>query len=269
MVKPVATQNLVIGKGKMHFALHASSNPTALARSFRDFGNVPSASFTSQTQTIEHKTSRASVNLQDDETTIEISRTGTITVDDIDPKNIALYFLGSSATVTGASEDDTEETITNVEPGHRYQLGASVSNPSGKRLITIVSIETVTGATALVEDTDYTLDSARGILTILDDTSVVTDGNKAAGIVVTYDVAANTRTQIVSGDDEAVGALWFESTNPKGQRIDYHFPFVKIRPAGEFNLISDEYMTMQFDITALPLGDLPVTYADGPAVASS
>ena len=53
------------------------------------------------------------------------------------------------------------------------------------------------------------------------------------------------------------------SYNPIGQKLDYFFPWVKVRPSGDISLISEEWMTIPLTIEALYKGDLSLCYLDG------
>ena len=78
-----------------------------------------------------------------------------------------------------------------------------------------------------------------------------------------YDIAASSRNQVVTGTSQIEGALRFISYNPKGPRVDYFFPWVKLSPNGDFNLITEEWLTIPLNVEALQKGDLAVLYADG------
>lgn len=260
----IASRNLTIGKGQVFAARHATAEPTAPAQGYRDFGNAPAFSIAVNSETISHYSSRGGVRVKDDETIIEINRTGTLQIDDMDPKNLAIYFLGEELSVTASSATGTTNTFTNVEKGRSYQLGVVLPGaPSGARNVTVTAVATVTGSTALVLGTDYEVDAERGFVTLLPGGSVVTTGNAAAGVTVTFNTAASTRRQIIAGGTEFVGSLQFHAYNPKGARLDYFFPLVKLRPSGDLALISEEYMSASFEFEALALGSLAPLYING------
>lgn len=263
---PVASKNITVGKGVVHIAKHLVANPTAPAKGFRDIGNAPGLSINLTSETLEHKSSRGGVQVTDLKIALSTTAAGTLQIDDMDPKNLAMFLLGTESTVTEEAASNVSETITNVEKGLGYQLGATGSDPSGTRKITIDSVVTVTGSTPLVAGTDYDVDLDRGYLVLLPGGTVVNDGNKAAGITVQYDVVASARSQVVSGTTEFFGSMFFQSMSDVGIRTDWLFPAIRLRPNGDLNLISEEFLSVELSFEAIPVGTMAAVYANGQPV---
>ena len=251
-------RNLTLGKGELHFAKF-TDNLTRIPGGLRFLGNCPEFNMTVETESLDHYSSTGGIRVKDDSVTLEINTTGTISCDDADPKNVALFFLGSEATVTEAGTTGLTDTFEGVEQGLGYQLGESATRPSGARKVTSVVVEPMGGGTAFVLDTDYTLDADLGLVTIIEGGGIA----DAADIDVNYDIAASSRNQVITGTSQIEGALRFISYNPKGPRVDYFFPWVKLSPNGDFNLITEEWLTIPLSVEALQKGDLAVLYADG------
>lgn len=264
----IASKDLVIGKGIARAAKHASSSPVALAKGFRDLGNSPSFSIAISIDKGEHASSRGGINETDLTWPTKVARTATITLEEMNSDNVALLLLGQKSTFTVAAGTEVEETFTNVEKGYSYQLGVTTLNPGGVGLVSDVAVATVTGTTPLVLNVDYEIDLNTGLLTLLDDGTVVTDANKAAGIKVTYDNASQKRDRIISGNEEVVCALMFTENNPVGPNKTWLFPHVRMRPNGDFNFISDEVRSMEFQADILPMGNYAAVYCDGVPVAA-
>ena len=92
-------RNLTLGKGELHFAKF-TDNLTRIPGGLRFLGNCPEFNMTVETESLDHYSSTGGIRVKDDSVTLEINTTGTISCDDADPKNVALFFLGSEATVT-------------------------------------------------------------------------------------------------------------------------------------------------------------------------
>jgi hypothetical protein len=263
----ITSENLTIGKGQVQLAKHASLNPTALTNGFRDIGNAPGLSLNIATEKLEHFSSRGGIRQKDDSTTVQVTRTGTLQFDDMDPENLAMLFLGQALSVAASSASNKTETFTAITLGYGYQLGQTALNPSGDRAVSIDSVTLAAAPnTPLVLNTDYEIDLARGFIRIKKGSTLFAGGHLATGFTVTYDVAASTRKQVISGGTEFVGAMQYHAYNPKGANLDYFFPYVKLSPSGDLALIGEEYMTGSFSVEALPLGDLPAILLNGQPV---
>lgn len=260
----LASQNLTIGKGIVWFAPHATQNPTAPANGFEDMGNAPGLSLSVSTETLPHHSSRGGIRQKDAEIILEVNRSGSLTIDDMKPSNLAKFFLGSASTVTHAGVTTQTNQFVDVKPGIGYQIGVSSTHPAGLRKLSNVVVHlTGTPATIYVLDTDYALDADRGFIEILP------GGALASGtldIDVDFDVAASTRPQVIAGNTEIGGSLLFQAFNPAGPRMDYLMPYVKIRPSGDLQLISEEFMQVEFTLEVLALGSYSPIYLNGQPV---
>lgn len=251
----MASRNLALGKGEVHFAQFKPG--TQIPGGERFLGNCPEFTMNREVEKIEHFSSTRGMKLKDDEDTVGVTNSSTISCDDVSPANMALWMLGQALTLTTVAAPDQEDTFTDVEPGLSYQLGVSDDTPSGARKVTGVVV--TKGVTVLDLGDDYDVDPVLGRITIIEGGAVVSGDD----LVVTYDIEASTRSQIISSSASAEGALRYISYNPKGQRIDYFMPWVKISPNGDIALITEEYMTIPLNVEALNKGDLEAIYADG------
>lgn len=251
----MASRNLALGKGEVYFAQFKPG--TQIPGGERFLGNCPEFTLNREAEKLPHFSSTRGKRLKDDEETLGTTDTGTISCDDVSPANLALWLLGTELTLTTAAIADQEDTFEDVEPGLSYQLGVSDTAPSGVRKV--ASVVVTKGATPLVLGDDYDIDPVLGRVTLLETGSVL----KGDDITVTYDIEASTRSQIISSQNSAEGALRFISYNPRGQKIDYFMPWVKFSPNGEIALITEEWMTIPLTIEALAKGDLESIYADG------
>lgn len=259
----MATQNLKLGRGEVYFARFKSGTQTPEGE--RYFGNTPELSLNVESEELEHFSSDHGVNEKDDSMTLQVTRAGSFTTDNIDPRNIALFFFGDADTLSVDAAADQEEVIADVEPGLFYQLGVSDAAPSGVRKVTsVVVTDGQAEPTTYVLNTDYALDADLGRIEILEGGAIESGDD----ITVEYDVSASTRTRIISGNQPIEGAFRYLERNPKGANIDWFLPWVKITPNGDYALKGDEWQTIPFNIEVLKKGDLEAVYMDGrPATA--
>lgn len=242
-------KNYTLGTGKVYFAQFAAG--TLISNGQRYFGNTPEFSLSSESEVLDHFDADNGIRQKDDSVLLELNRTGTFVTDHISPENLALFFLGSADVLAQASATGATDTFTDAGVNRRYQLGVAPGLPAGVRGVTNVVVEV--GATTMVLNTDYTLDAATGGLVFLA-AGAINDGDD---VDVTYDVTATSYNQIVSAANaELYGELFFQGTNPKGAIFDYHFPYVVIRPDGDFQLKSaDEWQQLSFSIEILKKDD--------------
>ncbi len=265
----MATNNYTLGRGKIYFAPFLPGTQTPKGE--RYLGNTPEFSMNITSQNLDHYGSDEGIREKDLIIPLEVTRAGSLTTDNIDPNNLALFFFGSSSALAITGATVTGEAISSVEPGLTYQLGMTNSNPSGARgldPITTSPAANVTvkkGSTTYTEGTDYSIDMTLGRLTILAGGTIV----KGDNLTVDYKIKTQTRTRIVSGATAIEGALRYIAFNPAGDQIDYYFPWVKITPNGDFQLKAEQAVqAIPLNIEALKLTGREAIYADGrPAFA--
>lgn len=263
------SNNYTLGRGKLFFARFAPGTRIPLGE--RYIGNTPEFNLTIENEELEHFSSDGGIREKDDSIALEVTRSGSLTTDNIVPENVALFFFGTQTTLVDAGGPVSNESIENVEQGYYYQLGQSATRPSGARGIAadstttpITVVDAATGATVFAETTDYTVDLTTGRLYI------VPGGNIANGtdLVVGYTIRASTRPRVISGSTPVEGALRYIADNPKGDNLDYYFPYVQIAPNGDYALKAEEWQAIPFSIEVLKLADREAIYLDGrPAFA--
>lgn len=258
-------QNYTLGRGKVHFArfLPGTTTPDG----FFYIGNTPEFSLTIESETLDHFSSDEGIREKDDSVPLEVNRSGSMTTDNIDPKNVALFFFGADSTVTQAVVAAAPEVLTSIKAGHSYKLGSTPANPAGVFGInaTGLALETVVGSTPLVVDVDYIIDLDGGIVTFVEGSLVAVDG---VDIEVTYAVRASSRSRVISGSEPVEGAMIYRTKNPKGTDMVYYMPYVKITPNGDYALKGDEWQTIPLSLEILKPVSGEAIYRDGlPAYA--
>lgn len=256
--------NYTLGKGEVYFARFRPG--TRIPMGERYIGNTPEFSLTIENEELEHFSSDFGINEKDDSVPLSVTRSGSLVTDNIDPDNVALFFFGERATIVEAGALVSAEAVLEVVPGQYYQLGLSAQRPSGARgisadstatPITIVSDDTA--ATEFVPETDYTVEVDTGRLYIVPGGGI-TEGTS---LLATYTIRASTRSRVISGSQPVEGTLRYVARNPKGNQIDYYFPYIQVAPNGDYALKGDEWQQIPFSVEVLKLPDREAIYADG------
>lgn len=125
----MAAKNYTLGRGKIHFSRFKTGTQTPAG--FFYIGNTPEFNLTIESETLDHFSSDEGIREKDDSVPLEVTRTGSLITDNIDPKNVALFFFGEESTVTQVTSAAQNETFEDVKAGHGYKLGISSSNPTG------------------------------------------------------------------------------------------------------------------------------------------
>lgn len=251
-------QNYTLGRGKVHFARFLPNTYTP--DGFFYIGNTPEFSLTIESQTLDHYSSDEGIREKDDSVPLEVNRSGSMTTDNIDPKNVALFFFGDDSTVTQAVVASAPETLTNIKAGHSYKLGSSPANPAGAFGINPTGLTVMVGATPLVVNVDYTIDLDAGIISFVAGSLLAVDD---ADIVVTYAIRASSRSRVISGSEPVEGAMMYVTRNPKGADVVFYMPYVKITPNGDYALKGDEWQTIPLSLEILKPTSGEAIYRDG------
>lgn len=255
------TPNYTLGRGKVYFAQFTTGQ---VPGPFRYIGNTPEFNLTIESETLDHFSSDEGIREKDDSVALEVTRTGSLICDDINPENVALFFFGSTQTLTQIAAAAQTENFNAVNQGDVYQLGLTLNNRVGQRGVSAVSVTTNPIGTTYVLDTDYTLDADRGMISILEGGNIPADQN----IIVNFDIDAASELQILSGSEPVEGALRLIENNPKGDDRDVFLPYVKITPNGDLALKGDEWRQIPFSIEALKPSSGEAIYVNGQPVRS-
>lgn len=252
----MALGNQTLGRGKVHFSLFKPGG-LFLPSGFRYVGNTPAFSLTQTNETLEHYSSDLGIKEKDNEVILSTKASVSMSMDDIQIENLALFFFGSSGVLAQTALTAQSETFVDVIPGHSYFVGMTNLNPTGLRSLTNVVVKI--GAVVKVLNTDYTLNAELGMVTVIEGGGIAA----LADMIVEYDRLARSRKQVISGTDQVEGAIFFESTNEVGDRADYIIPRAKISPNGEFALKTDTWQELPLSVEVLKAGDKARIYIDG------
>ena len=251
-------RNYTLGRGKVHFSRFKTG--TTIPAGFYYIGNTPEFSLNIESQTLDHYSSDEGIREKDDSVPLEVNRSGSLTTDNIDPKNVALFFFGDDSIVTQTVVASAVETLSDVHAGHSYKLGVTTGNPAGYFGINATGFAVAVGATAAVVDVDYTVNLDTGIITFIEGSTVIVEG---ADVDVTYAVRASTRDRVISGSEPVEGAMMYVTQNPKGTDCVYYLPYVKVTPNGDYALKGDEWQTIPLSLEVLKPATGEAIYRDG------
>ncbi len=251
------TPDYVLGRGKVYFARFTSGQTPG---PFRYVGNTPEFNLTIESETLDHFSSDEGIREKDDSVALEVTRSGTLIMDDINKDNIALFFFGSTQTVTTVAAAAQQEIIASVDQGDVHQLGLTTSDRVGTRGIENFVLNGSGGSPTYVLDTDYSVDLDRGMLSILEGGGIA-DGT--ANLEANFDIRASTQEQVQSGSEPVEGAMRLIENNPKGTDRDVFLPYIKLTPNGDYSLKGDEWRQIPLTIEALKPSSGEAIYVNG------
>lgn len=247
-----------LGRGEIWFDRFIDQDDLT-PRGERYIGNTPSFSVSATVETLEHRDSDHAAKDIDESVSLSTTIAGSFATDNIHRENMALMLLGRASMLNStAITTAVTQTLPYVVKGLSYQIGASDTNPSGARKVTAVVVKK--GTTVLLEGTDYSVDLDLARVTILSTGSTIVAGDV---LTVEYTAPAQNRQRVISGKEPIAGALRYISFNAVGQKFDWFFPYVKLTPDGEFNLKSDDWQAMTFNMQVLRKTGFESVYVDG------
>lgn len=242
-------QNYTLGRGKVFFSRFRPN--TQQPEGFFYIGNTPEFSLTIESETLDHFSSDEGIREKDDSVPLEVTRSGSLTTDNIDPKNVALFFFGDDSVISQTTVAPAPETLTDVIAGHTYKLGVTALAPAGvfgldSTGLTVEKVATPSNI-PLAATTDYIIDLDAGLITFVETGQV----NTGDDVIVTYGLRASSRSRVISGSEPVEGAMIYRSFNPKGDDVVFYMPYVKITPNGDYALKGDEWQQIPLSLEVL------------------
>ena len=253
------SNNYTLGRGEIFFAKFKPG--TQIPGGERYLGNTPELNLTIESERLDHFNSDRGVREKDDSVLLQSNRTGSLITDNVNPENIALFFLGSSMKSTVVAAVGLTSAFDDSVQGESYQLGTADDTPSGARQVTniVVKDDTTPTAATFVLGTDYVEDEVLGRITVLEGGGIA-DGTN---LRVTFNTTNSERSRIISAADTIEGAMRYIARNPKGQQFDYYMPWVQFSPNGDFAIKAEEWQQLPFNLEFLKRGSLEAIYVDG------
>jgi hypothetical protein len=90
-----------------------------------------------ESENITHESSESGLAERDLDTLLRLTRTGTITLDNLSADNLAIFLGADASTVTQAATPVTGEAFNKVRPDRAYQLGASLVGARNVSAVTV------------------------------------------------------------------------------------------------------------------------------------
>lgn len=260
------TKNYTLGAGKLYFdRMDADGNLTG------EFyiGNTTSLTGSTDETREEHFSSDEASRDKDASVVTQSDQTVGFTTDDIQPENLAMLWKGTAEQLAVSAATAQVDTLT-VMRGRWYQLGVSTTSPTGARSVTIDSVTDDTTPIPVAipggaGGANYDVDLELGRIFIKEDAPDIADGDS---IIVTYDIAAHSRTVIISKGETIRGALRYIADNTAGVNRDDYWPLVELSPDGDYEFKADSWSEMSFTGEVLKKEGYFKHYVDGRPVTA-
>lgn len=248
-----------LGRGELHFSRFKTG--TQIGEGYRYLGNSPEFSLSLETETLDHFNSDRGIREKDKSITLEVSRSGSLTLDEITEDNLAYYFFSQKGkeVITEAGGAVTAFAIAGAIPGRSYQLGETATDAIGDMKISPTGLVVKKGSTTFELMDDYIVDYERGLLTIVEGGAIVKDDD----LTVDYTTLAATYNRVLSGSEKVEGALKYITRNATGEDRVYTMPYVTFAPNGDYAMKGDDWQNIPFTIEVLRKGALEAIYING------
>lgn len=233
---------LVLGSGEVYF--DRFNNPTdKVGQGERYIGSTSSFVIERSFASSQVMKSFGGKRYVDREIFEQESAVVSITTDNLDEDNVALWMSSAPSSVKSLALDSHTETIV-VRRGRSYQLGKSI-NPLGvKSLLRCIVRRNATVIAAL---NNYEIDFEKGRVSIAATAPDISNGDTLTFVI---DARGQTRVSAASKAEEIVGSLRFVARNIVGPNRDAFFPMVSIRPDGANEKKSESWATLRYIATA-------------------
>lgn len=228
---PASGQNVKIGKGALMLALlDAEENENGF-----DFaGNANSVSISSDLTQVEIYSSTEAAGALLDSARTRIAYTLTASLNEFTKQNLEYFLAGTRNTKSQLTGTGVAVPFADVVAGRYYDVGA--------RQITNVIVYKTPGSTALVLNTDYTLNAEFGMVKPIIG-GAIADGDD---IAVEFDrpVLSIDQIRVATSGPKIAHLLYLSddaNTGGKAAKDRLEVWRVDVAPDGELNFISDDY----------------------------
>lgn len=236
----MSTQNFEFGRGKLFIALESDgfTNPA-----YRYLGQTPGFTLTMTPERIDLKSSDGPSRETIASVVIENEIEGSLSCHNVSQENLALFLSGEEELIS-QSAGSISFALANIKQGFDYFLGETATDIDFFRDVASVA---VSGAVA---GTDFTVDAALGLISIVRGSSVLEDGDN---ITVTGSKPAREFTRVSSSNQGEVRCrLRFIADNAHGANRRLTLPLVSMAPSGDYMPQSeDDFVSLDFDFTVL------------------
>lgn len=212
---------------------------------YRYIGNSSAVNINIAGTQLDHFSSDGGINELDESILTQVTRTATMTVDNINGPNLAMLMMGTSSLITQAAvAEAATEIFKAVTADSLLVPGISDTNPTGYTRAAITGI--VAGSVVGVAGKDFILSTDLG-------GAFIPTGSNLIGldVTLTFTVPELDYTQVLSGNKPFTGALRYVEENPAGRNKMFFAPSVRITPNGDFALKGDTWQAMPFTVSIL------------------
>lgn len=242
------TADYNLGRGAIYFAENDAT--TGLAKDYRHLGNAPEFSISVEVETLEHQSSLTGLKQTDKEVIISQAIGLSMSLDELNFENVALFMSGTSGTYTNVKTLTavTSNVTAAAVQGRWYDL----VDTNGNRLYDIsiagdvtISDDSVPTTTYTIT-TDYLLDLKMGRVFIVVGGAIT--GTVTAAVVDSGADTSTSLSQVTSLDKTTIaGSVKFISENPVDgdHPTEYQFHQVSLKAEGDFSLVGDDFTVMQ------------------------
>lgn len=248
------TGDYTLGRGIVYESSIVTATEKPDDNGWRDLGNATEFNVSVETEKLEHKSSRAGLQIVDKEVVLSQKMTINFSLDELNDENVAAFLSGTTATHTNVAIAGFTiiEMVAAVKLGRHYDIVNGVGERAYDIETADLQLDETTGAPVLlVEGTDYTLDSKMGRVFLLSTATNIADGEP-----LSVTLAANAgakpveevRGLILGNQIRAVKFIGENPANANKQR-EYQFHKVTLASEGDLALIGDEYAIMAFSGT--------------------
>lgn len=242
-----------LGRGAMHFSeLTAADVPTG---GWQFVGNCPAVSCDLSREYLEHFSSISGVREQDARIPISSSLSVRFSFEEVNEANAAIYLSSTPEAYTNvAIAGFSEHTmVASLTQGRRYEI----LNASGAKAYGIdsgdLTVKRSSDDTPGVLGTDFLVDEAEGEILIVQESSVLTDGE---GLKVTLAAAAGADTMrqipILNRTTFDVSLKFFGESAATGRKFELWIPKASIAADGAVDLVTAQDLA-QFPLVATAL----------------
>lgn len=258
------TNSYKLGRGIVTFS-PLGTNGLPLA--FRDLGNTTEFTLNLASEEVKHYNFQQALKILDRTDTLSKEMTFSLTLDEIDQQNMAMFVSGevstyaNTAAISGFAKWEMIPA-GKVEAIRHYQVKDSSGNRAYNFTATNIALETTDSSpVSLTKDTDYEVNPVTGSIFLLASTKINTAVSAGKGINVTLTATAGagtvTRVKGLTSLD-IVGYLQFEMIDSATEKISViNFPKVKLKADGDASLIGDDWMTLSFTGSAEKNTNMP------------
>lgn len=255
--------NYTLGRGAVMLARKTGAG---IPNGARFVGNCPALGITVEAETLDHFSSVKGINELDASVQVQTTRSGTFTLDDIQPENLALFMQGSAAAliqaVTAPDVALLRYDIADVQLGEWYQIGQTDSNPVGATDLENVTVGDDAYVAAQIAPRpveamvgnlypaagNYDVNADLGLIRFKGNTIVAGSAIRIYYTLKVIPAGNDIRTRVITGGESAAGLMRFMQQGPRGTQRMYTFPAVTITANGEFALLGDEWQSVPFGL---------------------